>query len=91
MLLQTFAEIGFVAYFVLNGFGLFGAVVSLLISRGIVLLIAACFIFKEIGFSLPRFYGLDNYLRFGLPRVPTAMLGGITSSSDRYLIAYFSY
>jgi len=38
MLLQTFAEVGLVAYFVLAGFGLFGAVISLLISRGIVLL-----------------------------------------------------
>ena len=33
MLLQTFAEVGLVAYFVFAGFGLFGAVVSLLIFR----------------------------------------------------------
>ena len=89
MLLQTFAEVGFVAYFVLSGFGLFGAVLSLLISRGIVLLIGASFIFKEIGFRLPKFYGLKDYLKFGLPLVPTAMLGWITSSSDRYLIGFF--
>jgi O-antigen/teichoic acid export membrane protein len=89
MLLQTFAEVGFVAYFVLSGFGLFGAVVSLLISRGIVLLFGACFIFKEIGFRLPKFYGLGNYLKFGLPLVPATLLGWITSSSDQYLIGYF--
>jgi O-antigen/teichoic acid export membrane protein len=90
MLLQTFAEVGFVAYFVLAGFELLGAVVSLLISRGIVLLIGASFIFKEIGFRLPKFYGLGDYLKFGLPLVPTALLGWITSSSDRYLIGFFS-
>ena len=90
MLLQTITEVGFVAYFVLSGFGLFGAVVSLLISRGIVLLIGASFIFKEIGFRLPKFYGLGDYLKFGLPLVPTAMLGWITASSDRYLIGFFS-
>ena len=90
MLLQTVAEVGFVAYFVLAGFGLFGAVVSLVISRGIVLLIGASYIFKEIGFRLPKFYGLEDYLKFGLPLVPTAMLGWITSSSDRYLIGFFS-
>ena len=90
MLLQTVAEVGFVAYFVLAGFGLFGAVVSLVISRGIVLLIGASYIFKEIGFRLPKFYGLGNYLKFGLPLVPTAMLGWITASSDRYLIGFFS-
>ena len=89
MLLQTFAEIGFVAYFVLNGFGLFGAVVSLVISRGVVLLVCASFIFKEIGFRLPRFYGLGDYLRFGLPLVPAGLVGWITSSSDRYLIGFF--
>lgn len=89
MLLQTIAEVGFVAYFVLSGFGLFGAVVSLLISRGVVLLISISFIFNEIGFRLPKFYGVGDYLRFGLPLVPTALLGWITSSSDRYLIGYF--
>jgi O-antigen/teichoic acid export membrane protein len=90
MLLQTVAEVGFVAYFVLSGFGLFGAVVSLIISRGFVLFIGAAFIFNEIGFRLPKFYGLGDYLKFGLPLVPTAMLGWITSSSDRYLIGFFS-
>jgi len=90
MLLQTVAEVGFVAYFVISGFGLLGAVVSLLISRGIVLLIGASFIFKEVGFKLPKFYGLKDYLKFGLPLVPTALLGWITASSDRYLIGYFS-
>lgn len=89
MLLQTFAEIGFVAYFVLNGFGLFGAVISLVISRGIVLLVGACFILNEIGFRLPRFYGVGDYLRFGLPLVPATLLGWITSSSDLYLIGFF--
>ena len=90
MLLQTVAEVGFVAYFVLSGFGLFGAVVSLLISRGITLLFGVSFVFKEIGFRLPKFYGLKGYLKFGLPLVPTALLGWITSSSDRYLIGFFS-
>jgi len=89
MLLQTFAEVGLVVYFVLSGYGLFGAVVSLLISRGIVLLISASFIFKEIGFRLPKFYGLRDYFWFGLPLVPTGLLGWITSSSDCYLIGFF--
>jgi O-antigen/teichoic acid export membrane protein len=89
MLLQTVVEVGFVAYFVLSGFGLFGAVVSLLISRGIVLFISTSFIFKEVGFRLPKFYVLGDYLKFGLPLVPTTLLGWIASSSDRYLIGYF--
>ena len=50
MLLQTFAEVGFVAYFVLAGFGLFGAVISLLISRGIVLFTGAFFLYlRKLG------------------------------------------
>ena len=89
MLLQTFAEVGLVAYFVLSGYGLFGAVVSLLISRGIVLLISAFFIFKEIGFRLPRFYGLKEYLKFGLPLVPNMLFNWIIVGSDRYIIGYF--
>ena len=89
MLLQTIAEVGFVAYFVLNGFGLLGAVISLLISRGIVLLIGASFIFKEIGFRLPKFYGLGDYLKFGLPLVPSVIFGWVVNSSDRYMIGYF--
>ena len=34
MLLQTFADVGFVAYFVLSGFGLFGAAASKYLLRG---------------------------------------------------------
>ena len=89
MLLQTVVEVGFVTYFVLSGFGLFGAVVSLLISRGIVLFISTSFILKEVGFGLPKFCVLGDYLKFGLPLVPTTLLGWIASSSDRYLIGYF--
>jgi O-antigen/teichoic acid export membrane protein len=89
MLLQTFAEVGFVAYFVLSGFGLFGAVVSLIISRGAVLLIGASFIFKEIGFRLPKFYELKDYLKFGLPMVPSMIFSWIIVGSDRYIIGYF--
>jgi O-antigen/teichoic acid export membrane protein len=32
---------------------------------------------------------VGDYLKFGLPLVPTGLLGWITSSSDRYLIGYF--
>jgi O-antigen/teichoic acid export membrane protein len=89
LLLQTLSEVGFIVYFISSGFGIMGAVISLLISKAIVLIIAASLIFNEIGITKPNFHGMNNYLKFGLPLVPTTILGWIINSSDRYLIGYF--
>lgn len=88
-ILQTFLEIGLVSFLVLSGFGLFGAIVGLLVVRGIILLFSLFFIISQIGFALPDFSILKPYLIFGLPLIPTVIFIIIIASSDRYVIGFF--
>jgi len=88
-IVQTFGEIGFIAFFVLKGHGIFGAVFSILIVR-FILLIILIYMFKlNIGFGKPHFSKIKEYLSFGLPTIPANVSSWVISSSDRYIIGYF--
>ena len=89
MILQTFVEIGLVSFFVLSGFGLVGAIISLLITRGFILLLSLCLVISHIGFIFPDFSVLRPYLLFGLPIIPSVVFEIIIASSDRYVIGFF--
>lgn len=88
-LLKVFGEAGLIVAAVLLGYGLFGAVVSLLTVGIIIFLILFGLLWKKIGIKIPNFSPIKEYLRFGLPRV----LGGVSywtvTSADRYLIGFF--
>lgn len=86
---QNFIEVALIAYTVLSGFGISGAVIGLLTSRAILLAIMLPYIVSRIGFKLPNFSRLKSYLSFGLPMVPTTIFAWIIHSSDRYMIGYF--
>ena len=88
-ILQTFVEVGLVSFFVLSGFGLVGAIVSLLITRGFILLLSLCLVISHIGFVFPDFSVLRPYLLFGLPLIPSVVFETIVASSDRYVIGFF--
>jgi len=51
LLLQTFLEIGLISFFVLSGYGLKGAVISLIITRIITLFVGLYFVISYAGFS----------------------------------------
>lgn len=89
LILRTCVEVGLIAYAVLSGFGIFGAVIALVTSRVILLLVMISYIISKIGFKLPNFSKVQSYLRFGLPMVPAVMFAWIIHSSDRYMIGYF--
>ena len=86
---ETFGEVGLVAYMVLSGFGIYGAVISILIIRIVIILLMSVLVLKEIGVKIPDFSKLKTYLHFGLPLVPATIFGWIAASSDRYVIVYF--
>jgi len=89
MLLESFGEVGLITYFVLSGFGLFGAIISLLIVRSINFGIMLFVIISQIGIKLPHFTTIKPYLAFGLPMLPSYLFEWIINSSDRYVIGYF--
>jgi len=89
IIFQTLGEVGLVAGTVILGYGLFGAVLSLLIIRLLNFLIMGGFILKKIGFKVPRFLRIRHYLHFGLPTIPGNISYWVVNFSDRYLIGLF--
>ena len=89
LFIQTWLNVALVAYFVLSGYGIFGAVIGLLISTFFVFLIMASLIIAEIGIKIPKFTHIREYLAFGLPTVPGNLSSWVVNSSDRYVIGIF--
>jgi O-antigen/teichoic acid export membrane protein len=89
LFIQTYLNVALVAYFVLSGYGIFGAVIGLLISSFFVFLIMVSLIISEIGIKIPKFTHIREYLAFGLPTVPGNLSSWVVNSSDRYVIGIF--
>jgi len=88
-LLQNFGEMAAIAYFVLSGFGVFGAVISILIVRIFMDLVMLDIIRSQIGIKIPKFSNIQSYLKFGMPLIPSQLSSWIVNSSDRYIIVFF--
>jgi len=89
MITQNFGEIALVFYLVQSGYGIFGAVTSLLIINVLMDLIMLGLIMSQIGIKIPRFSNMRSYLKFGLPLIPSNFAHWITDWSDRYVIVLF--
>lgn len=87
--IRTWLNVALVAYFILSGYGIFGAVIGLLISSFFVFLIQACIILSEIGVKIPKFTHMREYLAFSIPTVPSNLSSWVVNSSDRYVIGIF--
>lgn len=89
ILINFFLETGLIALFVLSGHGLLGAIIALLIARGIVFLVVLYLIISYAGFAFPNFSLLRPYLGYGLPLVPTVIFTVVVDGCDRYVIGFF--
>ncbi|MGZ4865079.1 MAG: oligosaccharide flippase family protein [Halobacteriota archaeon] len=78
-----------IAFFVLLGYGLQGAVIALFIQQFVSFAVVLYLVVAQIGFAIPKFRRIREYLAFGLPLLPTLLSSWIVNSSDRYLIAFF--
>jgi O-antigen/teichoic acid export membrane protein len=87
--LQTLIEIGLVSFSVLSGYGLKGAIIALIITRGISLILSLLYIIQHVGLAFPNFSSMRPYLIFGIPLVSSVVFEIIISSSDRYVIGFF--
>ncbi len=87
--LDLLGQIGVVAVLVSTGHGLFSIVLAILAIRVAIFLVLIFLIVKQIGFKVPRFHGIKEYLSFGLPTVPANISAWVVNSCDRYVIAFF--
>ncbi len=86
LLIQTYLNVLLNVVFVLLNLGIFFAVLAFLISQFTVFIIMLIMIINEIGFKIPNFNNLNEYLSFGIPIAPSNLSGWIIDSSDRYVI-----
>lgn len=86
---QNFGEIALISCLIALGFGVFGAVISLLIVGVLIDLIMLGMIVFQIGIKVPRFSNIRSYLKFGLPLIPSYLSHWMTDSSDRYILVLF--
>jgi O-antigen/teichoic acid export membrane protein len=89
LLFKTFGGGGLVVAAVFLGYGLLGAVISLLAIGIITFLMLFTIILKRIGIKIPDFSRMKEYLAFSLPRVVSSISYWVVISSDRYLIGFF--
>jgi O-antigen/teichoic acid export membrane protein len=88
-LFETFGKLLFILIFLKLGFGLLGVIAATLIVQGLVFLVSLVTIASQIGFVIPRFTYIREYLQFSLPLTPNSLIRWITESSDRYMVTYF--
>ena len=89
LILQTVGEVALICYLVLSGFGLFGAIISLLIAGALTSVIGFLWIRADIKISKPSFSAIKPYLPYTLPLLPTILCYWFISLGDRYVIGYF--
>lgn len=88
-LVETFGKLLFILFFLKMGYGLLGVITATLMVQGLIFLIALIIIVSQIGFVIPRFTYIREYLQFSLPLTPNALIRWVTESSDRYMVTYF--
>jgi O-antigen/teichoic acid export membrane protein len=88
-LIEAFGKLFFIFVLLKMGYGLLGIIEATLLVQSIIILIAFLTIVSQIGFIIPRFTYIREYLQFSLPLTPNALIRWITESSDKYLVTYF--
>jgi len=88
-LFEAFAKLLFILVLLKMGYGLLGVIAATLLVQGVIISIAFLTIISQIGFVIPRFTHIKEYLQFSLPLTPNTLVRWVTESSDRYLVTYF--
>ncbi|MCC4766779.1 oligosaccharide flippase family protein [Methanosarcina sp. DH1] len=88
-LFETFGKLFFILFLLKMGYGLLGVIAATLLVQGFIFLISLLMIVSQIGFVIPRFTYMKEYLQFSLPLTPNSLVRWITESSDRYMVTYF--
>ena len=89
MIVQNLLIIVGVAYAIINDYGIYGALFALFSVSLLMLIILFYEIASNLRLYKPKFIYLSEFLKFGLPTIPSNFSAWIVSSSDRYLIGYF--
>ncbi len=89
LLLQTYLSLFLVSYFAILRQGILLVVIGFFITQLILFLVMIWLVFSEIGFKIPKFNNIKEYLNFAIPIIPNNLSTWIVESSDRYVIGIF--
>jgi O-antigen/teichoic acid export membrane protein len=89
LIIQTLGRLFLVYALILIGLGLYGVIIGTVAVWGFVFLLCIARIVQQIGFIIPKFSHLREYLNYGAPLTPNNLIRWVTDSSDRYLVGYF--
>jgi len=84
--IQAYMVITFAGLLVFAGFGIVGAVTGILITQTLISVIMFILVIRQIGFKIPKFKNLREYLTFGLPTIPSNASFWVLDATDRYII-----
>jgi len=86
--LDSYSKISFAYIMIILGKGIFGVILAYLLVEIFFTSLYLIIIFYQIGIKIPRFTNLKNWLKYGIPLIPTGLSLWIISFSDRYVIGY---
>jgi len=89
LLMQTYLGVVIVSYLALEGYSIYMVALGLLLANLITFLAMFALIIWSIGFKIPKFTNIREYLSFGVPTIPGNLSSWIVNSSDRYVIGIF--
>ncbi|MBI5458144.1 lipopolysaccharide biosynthesis protein [Methanobacterium sp.] len=86
LLFQTYFSLLLISYFAFFWHSISLIVLGFLISQIVVLVLMISLIIQDIGFKIPNFGYIREYLNFSLPTIPSNLSNWIVESSDRFVI-----
>jgi O-antigen/teichoic acid export membrane protein len=86
LLFQTYFSLLIISYFTFSGQGILMVIFGFLITQIILFLAMVSVVVYEIGFKIPRFVNMKEYLQFAIPIIPNNLSSWIVESSDRFVI-----
>ncbi len=84
--LSTYGFVVLAIFLVLSGYGIWGPIYAMLISKAILSFALFMILFRRIPYQKPAFSSVKEYLSLGLPAMPAGMSHLIVDISDRYII-----
>lgn len=89
LFIQSYLNVALTALFTYKQCNFIFIIIGFLIAQITVFLMMAFIIIKQIGFKIPSFSHVKDYLSFSIPTIPGNLAWWIVESSDRYLIGLF--
>jgi len=87
-LVLSIAKIALVVALATAGYSLEWIIAGLITSEAFFVLAVFWMIIRQTGFPKPNFNGLERFLAFSVPLIPSTLLLWIVNASDRYFIAH---